>query len=61
MVSWEIKGRNKVSERFIIPVDKWPTSFKYVYRPEGEYVNDHCIIKEKGIYHLFYISGDFRL
>lgn len=41
----------------IVPVEKWPSSFRYVYHNKGEYVNDHCIIRHKGIFHLFYISG----
>ncbi|MCM8829404.1 MAG: hypothetical protein NC824_00155 [Candidatus Omnitrophica bacterium] len=33
---------------FIIPVEKWHVSFRYVYHNKGEYVIDHCIFKHRG-------------
>ncbi|HOL22464.1 MAG TPA: family 43 glycosylhydrolase [bacterium] len=51
-------GNTAEKKGFIIPVERWPASFRYVYHNKGEYVNDHCIFKHKNVYHLYYISGE---
>lgn len=31
--------------------------FRKVYQPEGRYINDHCLIRHEGVWHLFGITG----
>ena len=31
--------------------------FRYVYKPEGRFINDHCLIRHEDTWHLFYIHG----
>ncbi|MBL8027557.1 MAG: family 43 glycosylhydrolase [Fibrobacteres bacterium] len=40
-----------------MPTDKANNIRNVRYAPPGEYVKDHCFIKENGIWHLFGISG----
>jgi sucrose-6-phosphate hydrolase SacC (GH32 family) len=40
-----------------IPLPKFEHYFRPVFQIPKEYINDHCLIHAKGIWHLYYIKG----